>query len=69
MFSGRIWAIGIILDGSIYYTWIKHVESQPQQKTQYERVPLDAVEEGQMTPPMSPKHDEGVSRRSVAEPK
>ncbi|VDB85138.1 unnamed protein product [Peniophora sp. CBMAI 1063] len=65
--AGRIWAIAIILAGSIYYTWIKHVESQSQHKSDYERVPLDNVEEGNATSPMSPKDSEGVSRRSVAE--
>lgn len=65
--SGRIWAIAIILAGSIYYTWIKHVESQPAHKSDYERVPLDNVEEGNATSPISRKSSEGASRRSVAE--
>ncbi|KAF7800233.1 hypothetical protein EIP86_011480 [Pleurotus ostreatoroseus] len=41
---GRACSIGIILLGSIWYTWVKHQESQQQQK--YERVPLETVEEG-----------------------
>ncbi|KAI0672509.1 hypothetical protein C8Q78DRAFT_756559 [Trametes maxima] len=46
---GRAASIGIILLGSIWYTWIKHVESQPAQgsKAHYEPVPLDELEEGQ----------------------
>ncbi|KAI0316570.1 hypothetical protein OF83DRAFT_1126237 [Amylostereum chailletii] len=44
--SGRLWAIGIILGGSLYYTWVKHVESQAVSKAQYERVPLEEAEEG-----------------------
>ena len=64
-----MWAIGIILAGSIYYTWIKHVESQPQHKSDYERVPLENVEEGNITSPMSPKDGDVVSRRSVADTK
>ena len=43
------------------------MESQPQHKSEYERVPLDNVEEGNVTSPMSPKDSETVSRRSVAE--
>ncbi|KAI0357883.1 hypothetical protein OH77DRAFT_1398296 [Trametes cingulata] len=45
---GRASSIGIILLGSIWYTWIKHVESQsaPQSKPHYEPVPLDELEEG-----------------------
>jgi len=40
--TGRTSSIAIILGGSVYYTWIKHVESQ----TTYERVPLEEVEAG-----------------------
>ncbi|TBU41405.1 hypothetical protein BD309DRAFT_965359 [Dichomitus squalens] len=39
---GRASSIAIILLGSIWYTWIKHQESQPA----YEPVPLDDIEEG-----------------------
>ncbi|KAG6333584.1 hypothetical protein ID866_5500 [Astraeus odoratus] len=53
--GGRISSIAIILGGSVYYTWIKHVESQspkPDTSTpQYERVPLEDVEAGNGTPP------------------
>ncbi|KAI8972428.1 hypothetical protein BD414DRAFT_500278 [Trametes punicea] len=46
--TGRVSSIAIILLGSIWYTWIKHVESQPASpsKAQYEPVPLDKLEEG-----------------------
>jgi len=51
---GRISSIAIILGGSIYYTWIKHVESQGQKQdgnvAKYERVPLEDVEAGNGTP-------------------
>lgn len=52
--GGRISSIAIILGGSIYYTWIKHVESQGQKQdgnvAKYERVPLEDVEAGNGTP-------------------
>jgi len=41
--SGRVASIATILLGSIYYTWVKHVESQP---AKYDRVPLEDVEAG-----------------------
>jgi len=48
--TGRISSIATILGGSIYYTWIKHVESQEAAaapaKPGYERIPLDDVEAG-----------------------
>ncbi|EMD37106.1 hypothetical protein CERSUDRAFT_115024 [Gelatoporia subvermispora B] len=45
--SGRASSIAVILFGSIYYTWVKHVESLPAQaKGPYERVPLEEVEAG-----------------------
>lgn len=40
--SGRATSIAAILLGSIFYTWVKHQESQPK----YERVPLEKIEEG-----------------------
>ncbi|KAI5120405.1 hypothetical protein M0805_000184 [Coniferiporia weirii] len=48
--SGRAASIAIILGGSIYYTWVKHAESQgpassPEKKA-YERVALDEMEAG-----------------------
>ncbi|KAI6015073.1 hypothetical protein F5J12DRAFT_815715 [Pisolithus orientalis] len=52
--GGRISSIAVILAGSIYYTWVKHVESQAPRSdansTKYERVPLDDVEVGNGTP-------------------
>ena len=41
--SGRAASIATILLGSIFYTWVKHKESQA---PKYERVPLEKVEEG-----------------------
>jgi len=47
---GRTSSIAIILGGSIYYTWIKHVESQQAAsspaKSGYDRIPLEEVEAG-----------------------
>jgi GDP-fucose transporter C1 len=45
MCSGRASSIAIILGGSMYYTWIKHIESLP--KTGYERVRKEDIEEGE----------------------
>jgi len=51
--TGRTSSIAIILGGSIYYTWIKHVESQQASsappKSGYERIPLEDVEAGKVT--------------------
>ncbi|KAA1474421.1 hypothetical protein DENSPDRAFT_931641 [Dentipellis sp. KUC8613] len=47
--SGRVWAIAVILFGSVYYTWVKHVESSAPQspaKAAYERIPLEEAEAG-----------------------
>ncbi|KAN0136827.1 hypothetical protein V8E53_005268 [Lactarius tabidus] len=45
---GRMWAILVILGGSIYYTWIKHIDSltpaPPSRK--YEQVAMEELEEG-----------------------
>lgn len=41
--SGRAASIATILLGSIYYTWVKHVESQ---QAKYDHVPLEDVEAG-----------------------
>ncbi|KAH9063264.1 hypothetical protein EDB87DRAFT_1558531 [Lactarius vividus] len=45
---GRMWAILIILGGSIYYTWIKHIESlaPAAPSRQYEQVAMEELEEG-----------------------
>ncbi|KIK68307.1 hypothetical protein GYMLUDRAFT_35692 [Collybiopsis luxurians FD-317 M1] len=49
--SGRASSIAIILLGSIYYTWVKHIESQAQAPSSssggvYERVKMEEVEAG-----------------------
>ncbi|KAH8112243.1 hypothetical protein DFH11DRAFT_1608740 [Phellopilus nigrolimitatus] len=51
--TGRASSIAIILGGSIFYTWVKHIESQgpalrsaSAEADVYERVPLDDVEAG-----------------------
>ena len=43
-----MWAILIILGGSLYYTWIKHVESlaPAPSSRQYEQVAMEELEEG-----------------------
>ncbi|KAG2134119.1 hypothetical protein DEU56DRAFT_412927 [Suillus clintonianus] len=50
--SGRASSIAIILLGSMYYTWVKHVESQqvPKDGEKYGRVPLEDVEAGSSKP-------------------
>ena len=60
--SGRASSIAIILAGSIYYTWVKHTESQKPQPNlkmnetgrgagAYSNVPLDELEAGKDTKP------------------
>jgi len=53
--SGRAASIAIILAGSIYFTWVKHVESltalgatpeKDDDKAAYERVPMEDIESG-----------------------
>lgn len=44
--TGRASSIAIILFGSLYYTWVKHQESQPAISKEYERVSMDDVEAG-----------------------
>jgi len=44
--SGRASSIAIILAGSMYYTWVKHVESNAGGKPGYDRVKMDEVEAG-----------------------
>jgi solute carrier family 35 (GDP-fucose transporter), member C1 len=44
----RVSAIILILGGSIYYTWIKHIESIASPPPhQYERVPMEKLEDGE----------------------
>ena len=45
--SGRAASIAVILLGSIYYTWVKHQESQP---ATYERVKMSDVESAKEKP-------------------
>ncbi|KAH9915743.1 uncharacterized protein B0H18DRAFT_1040256 [Fomitopsis serialis] len=53
--TGRASSIAIILLGSLYYTWVKHSESQlAQQKPSngvYDRVPLEDIEAGKQGKP------------------
>ena len=59
--SGRASSIAIILGGSIYYTWVKHQESnQSSQKPttsksgqQYDRLQMEDVESGKLSRPSS----------------
>ncbi|KAM6501129.1 hypothetical protein JOM56_004143 [Amanita muscaria] len=47
--TGRATSIAVILLGSVYYTWVKHQESQPKgsaSKSNYERAPIEDVESG-----------------------
>ncbi|KAI0694136.1 hypothetical protein BC835DRAFT_1350852 [Cytidiella melzeri] len=43
--TGRASSIAIILGGSVFYTWVKHKESEAQQSS-YNQVPLEDIEEG-----------------------
>ena len=45
-YRGRATSIAVILLGSIYYTWVKHKESQNSNPPKYERVPMEDVERG-----------------------
>ena len=54
--SGRASSIAIILGGSIYYTWVKHQESQSSQASptakaghQYDRLQMEDVESGKLS--------------------
>jgi len=53
--SGRASSIAIILGGSVYYTWVKHQESQPSPSTatkngqQYDRLQMEDVESGKLS--------------------
>lgn len=59
-YSGRASSIAIILGGSIWYTWVKHVESQApksgeKEGVKYERVPLEDVEAGKANTSQKPE--------------
>ncbi|KZO99067.1 hypothetical protein CALVIDRAFT_477558 [Calocera viscosa TUFC12733] len=48
--AGRATGIGLILLGSIYYTWVRNLESQPKAepaRATYEQVPMKDIEEGE----------------------
>jgi len=54
--TGRASSIAIILGGSIYYTWVKHQESQSSQTStatrngqQYDRLQMEDVESGKLS--------------------
>ncbi|KAG7095680.1 hypothetical protein E1B28_006395 [Marasmius oreades] len=49
--SGRASSIGIILGGSIYYTWVKHVETEARKPSgaQYEQLKMEEAEAGKNT--------------------
>ncbi|KAJ6590951.1 hypothetical protein DFH09DRAFT_1138175 [Mycena vulgaris] len=52
--SGRASSIGIILGGSVYYTWVKHQESEapkPDAGGAYERAKMADLESGQKPQP------------------
>lgn len=57
--TGRASSIAIILGGSIYYTWVKHSESQPHSSKSngnaYDRVALEELEAGNRLPPNKPE--------------
>lgn len=44
--SGRATSIATILAGSIYYTWLKHLENATPKAKGYDNVPLEEVEAG-----------------------
>ena len=47
---GRASSIAIILGGSIFYTWVKHRETEAAKHNSYAQVPLEDVEEGKIDP-------------------
>ena len=52
--SGRASSIAIILLGSLYYTWVKHLESMPaveRERGEYDRVPMEDIETGKQAKP------------------
>ncbi|TDL14125.1 hypothetical protein BD410DRAFT_866576 [Rickenella mellea] len=68
--TGRASSIAIILLGSIFYTWVKHLETQRQnpQSTsksgkEYERVPLEEVEAGNGQTTAESSEDEKDERK------
>jgi len=58
--TGRASSIATILGGSVWYTWVKHVESQTPKSgerdgNKYERVPLEDVEAGEVNTSKNPE--------------
>jgi len=58
--TGRASSIATILGGSVWYTWVKHVESQTPKSgerdgNKYERVPLEDVEAGKANASQKPE--------------
>ncbi|KAF7351344.1 GDP-fucose transporter 1 [Mycena sanguinolenta] len=51
--SGRASSIAIVLGGSIYYTWVKHKETEA--AAAYEKVSMDDLETGKREGPDSPE--------------
>jgi len=58
--SGRAASITIVLGGSIYYTWVKHKETEAAsaEKAAYNRVAMDDLESGKREGPDSPEEPE-----------
>ncbi|KAJ7666004.1 hypothetical protein DFH06DRAFT_1323159 [Mycena polygramma] len=58
--SGRAASITIVLGGSIFYTWVKHKETEATavQAEAYQRVAMDDLESGKLEGPDSPGEDE-----------
>jgi len=57
---GRVCSIAIILGGSIWYTWVKHIEtktpnSDERDGNKYERVALEDVESGKVNTSQKPE--------------
>ncbi|KAI0088333.1 hypothetical protein BDY19DRAFT_192984 [Irpex rosettiformis] len=48
--TGRASSIAIILGGSVFYTWVKHQETEAAKQNSYAQVPLEDVEEGKSDP-------------------
>lgn len=55
--GGRATSIAVILGGSIYYTWVKHQESEAASAGAYERVAMDDLdlENGKLEDTESPE--------------
>jgi GDP-fucose transporter C1 len=61
--SGRAASITIVLLGSIYYTWVKHQETEAASEANaYERVAMDDLESGKQLGPDSAEEPERPTR-------